>query len=331
MDTRPSCPRCGYDQSGAIAAWERIEPPSCPLSSLCTECGLEFLWRDLLNPTYARLPQLFEHARQRRITAFLVTWRRAASPRGFWDWVGLQHDVVMTRIGLFIAIAMPLIAAASVAVMVGLHAIVWSSLLPSIAWQYVNRSHILGPIYPLGDGYLLLSGWSLTLRQVCLPLELLGVLIFLFAPLTLLLLPQTLRRARIRPVHIFRAFAYSLLGVPMRLVLARIVALCLHGAAGLFDALGSHSLWPEAMAESVYLCRDWIVLGVLIAWTTTWWWSACEGYFKLPSSKRIVAVMMVVAILLSIAVMTFAVGDWAIKEIGSDIPTRGSTKRPYGW
>ena len=42
----PGCPRCGYDLSAATFGWSE----SCPLGGRCSECGLEFGWRDVLRP-----------------------------------------------------------------------------------------------------------------------------------------------------------------------------------------------------------------------------------------------------------------------------------------
>jgi hypothetical protein len=42
----PACPRCGYDLSAATFGWR----DSCPLGGRCSECGLEFGWRDVLRP-----------------------------------------------------------------------------------------------------------------------------------------------------------------------------------------------------------------------------------------------------------------------------------------
>lgn len=36
----PICPKCGYDQSGAIATWEA----RCPIAGVCTECGETLKW-----------------------------------------------------------------------------------------------------------------------------------------------------------------------------------------------------------------------------------------------------------------------------------------------
>ncbi len=42
----PTCPKCGYDQSGEIATWES----QCPLEGRCPECGFDFVWADVMDP-----------------------------------------------------------------------------------------------------------------------------------------------------------------------------------------------------------------------------------------------------------------------------------------
>lgn len=46
-DERPAvCPRCGYDLHGTIDTWT----DACPLTGVCSECGLEFIWSEILCP-----------------------------------------------------------------------------------------------------------------------------------------------------------------------------------------------------------------------------------------------------------------------------------------
>ncbi|MFB3103994.1 MAG: hypothetical protein ACE1ZA_03615, partial [Pseudomonadales bacterium] len=40
------CPRCGYDLRGAIGTWA----DQCPLHGTCAECGLQFVWAEVLHP-----------------------------------------------------------------------------------------------------------------------------------------------------------------------------------------------------------------------------------------------------------------------------------------
>lgn len=76
----PACPRCGYDQSGEVAAWTDW----CPLEGHCPECGTGFAWADLFDPARQDIRWLVEHApdlrgRARRTVPTL--WRMA------WPWV----------------------------------------------------------------------------------------------------------------------------------------------------------------------------------------------------------------------------------------------------
>lgn len=54
----PICPKCGYDQSGTIATWKT----QCPVEGMCSECGLIFLWTNVLNPDHITLSWYCEHA-----------------------------------------------------------------------------------------------------------------------------------------------------------------------------------------------------------------------------------------------------------------------------
>ena len=63
----PSCPCCGYDQSGAIAAWNHAASRSCPLRGTCSECGAELWWGDVF-----RSVAYFAQDRSRRWPGWLV-------------------------------------------------------------------------------------------------------------------------------------------------------------------------------------------------------------------------------------------------------------------
>lgn len=41
----PRCPRCGFDLRAAMIGWH----DACPVEGLCTECGLGFRWKELLD------------------------------------------------------------------------------------------------------------------------------------------------------------------------------------------------------------------------------------------------------------------------------------------
>jgi hypothetical protein len=78
----PTCPTCGYDQSGLIATWES----SCPLTGTCTECGSDLDFVDMLHTKPIRFWWYAEHARG----AISFVWRTFATmamladPGRFW-------------------------------------------------------------------------------------------------------------------------------------------------------------------------------------------------------------------------------------------------------
>ena len=86
VTSNPACPRCGYDQTGAIAAWGRIEPACCPLLGICAECGSEFAWGYVISRSRRRVLKHFEVAEHRLIASFLLTTWRALQPWSFWKW-----------------------------------------------------------------------------------------------------------------------------------------------------------------------------------------------------------------------------------------------------
>ena len=95
---QPACPHCGYDLSGAAAAWA----DSCPLDGLCSECGGPFAWRDVLSRRHRVLAWLFEARRGLAPIAAWRTWVRALDPRLFWSAVRPEHAVRPWRLVLWL-------------------------------------------------------------------------------------------------------------------------------------------------------------------------------------------------------------------------------------
>ncbi|MCH8509668.1 MAG: hypothetical protein LAT64_12975, partial [Phycisphaerales bacterium] len=86
--TIPTCPRCGYDQSGEVAAWT----DRCPVAGTCPECGTEFRWADLFDPARQDFPWLVEHTRsvRRRARRTVPTLVCLALPWVFWSRVNVH-------------------------------------------------------------------------------------------------------------------------------------------------------------------------------------------------------------------------------------------------
>ena len=65
-----SCPRCGYSQRGIVASWR----DACPLAGRCAECGLDFVWSELLRPNLHEPRWCVEYAPRRRLLLLAGTW-----------------------------------------------------------------------------------------------------------------------------------------------------------------------------------------------------------------------------------------------------------------
>lgn len=107
---RPArCPRCGYDQRGAVATWS----DSCPLEGTCTECGLVFDWSEVLQPHKHRPEWCVEYAEKLAtapkvaIRTYLLSFR----PWRFWKALTMATAICWRRQALYILLLLlPLLA-----------------------------------------------------------------------------------------------------------------------------------------------------------------------------------------------------------------------------
>ena len=97
--TTPICHKCGYDQAGEIAAWEN----QCPLHGRCPECGLEFAWADLLDPSRVDIDWYIEHAKGPwgLIKRTLPTLWWLLIPNRFWKRVGVNTRIRLRMLMLW--------------------------------------------------------------------------------------------------------------------------------------------------------------------------------------------------------------------------------------
>lgn len=101
--TNPTCPRCGYDQSGTAGSWT----DACPLKGVCAECGEGFAWSDVLNPHPTTLHWYAEHSPTRRA----LLWRTIRTlvmlidPGQFWSRVRGDIDRSTIKLVWFVSLA----------------------------------------------------------------------------------------------------------------------------------------------------------------------------------------------------------------------------------
>lgn len=290
----PACPRCGYDQSGLHATWTA----SCPLSGVCSECGLEIDWRDLLNPVFTHQGRLFEHARRRLGRAFFESWWRALVPSAFWRWISITHPVVPARIAAFI----PLGFAATYVAFLGFIAAVAAAILVAATLgggaasvgRYWVREVIQQALFPVRTEYIFMSDrvppgiWIMLLSLAIMPAAFLAI-------------PVSLRRARVRRIHLLRIWAYGFVALPGVFLLP----VALQAMARLADSTSSilnarYSAFLTSQLEPWH-SESIIVLGFV--WTFLWWTAAAGHYLKLPTPAAVGLAMSVLSTLLAVAVI----------------------------
>ena len=99
---RARCPRCGYDLRGAITTWT----DQCPLHGTCTECGLQFVWAEVLHPEKFEPQWCVEFAPRWRqiLRACVRTFARSFWPFGFWRALKMSMPIRWRRLVMYIAV-----------------------------------------------------------------------------------------------------------------------------------------------------------------------------------------------------------------------------------
>lgn len=282
--SEPVCPACGLTFNWADAApIERLTCHSCGYHLMgltqtrCPECGKGFSWETVLDDYRRRQKPLFEYRwRTEPVRSLVRTWWLACRPWKLWRMVEL-HDppkvgplIALVIIGLVLSIAVPL------GVGYGGDALV----------AYINTKAPppRGPSFlPFGGGLmdfpkridlvvpLRSTPWWLGMRgMICLFLWCAGSL------LSLLLLRQSMRRCRVRTVHVFRVWVLSLLPLyvlPLMYCGMMLLAIATEATLG----LGMDYVQWRRRPHEMWLMPLWMVLAVglgfrhYVRMTHAWW------------------------------------------------------------
>ncbi len=289
-----ACPRCGYDFTGVIESWK----DSCPVQGVCTECGLEFLCGDVLNPSRMAMRWSFEHAEAKRVRALAKTLALTLRPGRFWSAMRMEYQSRLLRLVLLVLAAMSLcqvtfmlFACAAQVPGIDLEAI-WNEILlgsvPDVEWKNLLwLNSIGGEMYDRSTGEVLppVTTWWLLLS---------GALI----PLCFVMLPTTLRKRKVRPRHLARIWAYA---IPVGILTISIPWI-------VDDALTAFIKWQwnhqvlfinAGPILRFWLDNQWRVLvAVWLAWQVWWWRAACTRYLRLPHGTGIAMSLVVLSLLL---------------------------------
>ncbi|MBL8990028.1 MAG: hypothetical protein JNJ48_00450 [Phycisphaerae bacterium] len=285
----PRCPRCGYDQSGAVATWT----DACPLKATCPECGWEFAVCDAMNPRRTDLPWLHEHTPGRGLGVgrALRTLVRALFPWWYWTCVGLACRVSVVRLVLWALLLFGGVHAAGAAVRT-YHNLTWVSSLkvnvsPEFVWTgIVNawltpfaRAQWNGPWNWSITPTLGFWGWQALAAVAPLPL----------VPVMLLLLGSSRAVTRVRFGHIARAAVMQLT--------VFIVPATLFALTALEQSPTALAAYYQPFSD---LLRQWggfVMAGCGLWWMAFWYFAIVRGY-RLPRGRLIWALLMVASALL---------------------------------
>ncbi|MEL6328465.1 MAG: hypothetical protein AAFR38_02290 [Planctomycetota bacterium] len=293
----PLCPRCGYDQSGIVATWET----ECPLEGVCTECGHAFLIQDAFgrstNPRwYAESPTA------KPIASVVPTlWMLFARPVRFWEVIPLAMPNRLQRLIAPLAFGLLILIVPRFAV------IVPTSFLYGTPFRgYGPQGRLLlsrlmqGPdgappsdldwvARLLGQQWLSLihplqivshaNRWPSLIAVLLLPIV--GAAAFV-------LLPVTLRRAKIQRRHLLRLGA---VGVVFAFGWASLAALAI-------PYLIHARVWPGARwTNSFWASSDQLVPIAAVA-ICFLYWRAARDYLKLTHPLAVAFATTAIGLLL---------------------------------
>ncbi len=294
LTDEPRCPRCGYDQRGAVAAWTDV----CPMEGICSECGYRFAWSDVMRPDRWLLRGFFEHARGvlRSWVSAMRTLCWALLPWVFWSKVKLHHEVNVRRLLTWPIVAFGTAWMVLVVVRMGGYFTFgpFAGRTPGVPFggllQELVNTVAFPVVYWWGSWFeILVDEWG-------------PVLLGLFAagigwPVLLLILPETRRRAKVRWQHLLRAGVYGLAWVSVHIALLVVMAV-----QGLL--LGDWDVSLGMSGSVVDLLYEWWPLYglTLTAWMSAWWWFAMARGFQIERATLHWAVLMVPVLLLELVV-----------------------------
>ncbi len=306
----PACPRCGYDLSAGIDKW--VE--TCPVGGVCPECGLDYRWGDLLDPQ-RRVPAWFyEHARDARVSAAIVTVVRIGLPWRFFEDVRLHHRVRVARL-VWLILAVAVLSQIALGVSAGAlsygselaFARLRAQLPAGVQYQPTPESFYRPALTPqtpeiwIGELSLGFEGG---------PYAPLLAIAWAAPVLLFFVLTDTMRMAKVRFVHLVRVGAYSL--VPA-LLLMQMEFLVMYGedynaSAGYLARGGQSSGMARLPVDAFrFAVRAFIV--VYFAWLSLWWYFSIARYMRLARAWMVFLVMHGTA-MFAVAVVYFAFTIW---------------------
>ncbi|GDY00405.1 hypothetical protein LBMAG48_28080 [Phycisphaerae bacterium] len=330
MPTAPECPRCGYDLAGQIAAWhpngDSLDGANCPTQSTCSECGLTFEWRALLNPTISGPTWFLETTRHKYLRATRVTWLQALRPWTFWRTISLELRPRPRRILLSLALLL--------ATFFLLHAVIGFSgrvgimtLSPNYPTRWASARTTDLTIIAKSAVSQFARDWNSTFlfrndtdfQPRYLPVWFGPMVAFTcMPPFMLLCLPWTLARSKVRLSHIARASLYVISPLVALLVIVLVCDLVRYiaGSAGwhradYFDYLTSPLRWLHPFNRSNgYRASNTAVFYAitLFLWYLIYWYQVLRHGWRMADYRPVYFALIIPAILLTLLILVLIPG-----------------------
>lgn len=306
----PACPRCGYDQRGVVATWDDLG--LCPLTGVCSECGLEFAWDEVAG-NLRRFPHWsFEHGRGLAPRRFWGTLARALWPWSLWSGLRMEQKTSARRVAWFLLLTLALChgAVAAGRVWDAMGGLPLRVLLAAPLDQWWGYRQVRWAAESLAWPYRNEGTWgTLTVDRVTLWLALCAAAV----PLGFVLLRASMKQARLRWSHLWRIWAYSLVGV---LALAAGASLASNALGVQFEA----GLWPSNVFASPSQGAVLVAigaparLGLTFLWLVIFWSVATRRYLRLPHAwgvgSAVVGIAFLLVTLLLLPIMWTTIGLW---------------------
>jgi hypothetical protein len=256
------CPLCDYNLRG-------LADPRCP------ECGHQFDWPTVLDPKLQTHPYLFEVHPERNVRSFLQTLVRNFHPGSLWKTLQPSQRSNTRRLIVY-GVICSIVAMLPAMLLVGWQMYLWSARAP--------RTPSIG--YLLGSA---MREWlTRGLFAACLISALFPWLNFL----SLRVFGQSMRRARVKPVHVLRCALYC----GDLIVWNALISLA---AVGWYIATGPNVWNGERLAAVLFFLG-----AILFAFNSVRLRTAYRQYMKFPHVEATIAasqLMVAFAILAALA------------------------------
>jgi hypothetical protein len=247
------CPLCDYNLRG-------LAEPRCP------ECGHGFDWKELLARSTWEHRWLFEHSRSHKIRCLVKTFATSQLPRRFWCSVRPIHPPRALRLVVYCVIVTAVLAAPIAGCRIWKAASYYR--MQGLAWQQnaqwirnnPNDPEVAARVHEFGSMEAFLRAaqphllrWNnlrLLLNESSLLVKLLWEIVLgcvLWPWLTLLSLMifrWSLRKARIKTVHVLRCAIYSSdTAVVLAIPLAILLTVFVRQYTGIFHLIAGRSIF----------------------------------------------------------------------------------------